>query len=108
MCHVQYPGNRYRHLEGANHPSKSYPAGTGYRCRRKGAFELRGSEVVVTRVEDQSHEDPAIEAFLALLENDIRAGKNLTTLPEDMAQTMVDNLHRSADLSEEIVGPTVL
>jgi len=46
----------------------------------KVAFELRGSEVVVTRVDDERHEDPAIAAFLALLERDIRAGKNMTTL----------------------------
>ncbi len=74
----------------------------------KVAFELRGSEVVVTLVVDESHEDPAITAFLALLEKDIRAGKNLTTLPQDLARTMVDNLHRSADLSEEIVGHVAL
>ena len=47
----------------------------------KVAFELRGSEVVVTRAADGTHQDPAIESFLALLENDLQAGKNLTTLP---------------------------
>jgi antitoxin PrlF len=74
----------------------------------KVAFELRGSEVVVTRVDDVRHEDPAIAAFLALLEKDIRAGKNMTTLPQDLARTMVDNLRRSADLAEEIVGHVAL
>jgi antitoxin PrlF len=74
----------------------------------KVAFELRGSEVVVTRVDNERHEDPAIAAFLALLEKDIRAGTNMTTLPQDLARTMVDNLHRSADLSEEIVGHVAL
>ncbi|MGH8488047.1 MAG: type II toxin-antitoxin system PrlF family antitoxin [Gammaproteobacteria bacterium] len=74
----------------------------------KVAFELRGSEVVVTRVDDERHEDPVITAFLALLEKDIRTGKNMTTLPQDLARTMLENLHRSAALSEEIAGDVAL
>jgi antitoxin PrlF len=74
----------------------------------KVAFELRGSEVVVTRAGEENHADPAIEAFLALLERDIKAGNNLTTLPQDLAQAMLTNLHRSVDLSEELVGDVAL
>jgi antitoxin PrlF len=74
----------------------------------KVAFELRGSEVVVTRAGDETHEDPAIAAFLSLLEKDIRAGKNITALPRDLTRAMLANLRRSADLSEEIVGDVAL
>lgn len=40
------------------------------------AFDVRAGEVVVSRVES-IHEDPAIGAFLGLLEADIRSGRNL-------------------------------
>jgi antitoxin PrlF len=39
------------------------------------ASDLRGGEVVVTRADE--HEDPAIDAFLNLLEADIRAGRHI-------------------------------
>ncbi len=71
------------------------------------AFDLRGTDVVVTRA-DEGHEDPAIGAFLALLEDDIKSGKHLNTLPDNMAQTMLANLHHTVDLDEEIVGEVVL
>jgi len=56
---------------------------------------------------DERHEDPTIAAFLAVLGKDIRAGKNMKTLPQDLVRTMVDNLNRSAALSEEIAGPAM-
>lgn len=70
----------------------------------KVAFDLRGSDVVVTRAEPLAHEDPAIGAFLSLLENDIKSGKHLSTLPDDLAQAMLANLRQAAELDEEIVG----
>ncbi|WP_134628642.1 type II toxin-antitoxin system PrlF family antitoxin, partial [Pseudomonas aeruginosa] len=54
------------------------------------AFDLRGSEVVVTRV-DAEHEDPAIGAFLSLLARDIEAGRNVRGLPEDLARAMLEH-----------------
>lgn len=74
----------------------------------KVAFDLRGSEVVVTRADDAEHEDPAIGAFLLLLENDIKSGKHLTSLPDDLAQAMLDNLRHVAVLDEEIAGEVEL
>ncbi|GAB7529214.1 hypothetical protein PS3A_16230 [Pseudomonas sp. 3A(2025)] len=53
-------------------------------------FDVRAGEVVVSRVE-AIHEDPAIGAFLGLLEADIRSGRNLTKLPEDLTQSMLAN-----------------
>lgn len=54
----------------------------------KVAFDVRGDEVVVSQVET-AQEDPAISAFLSLLEADIRSGLNITALPEDLAQTLL-------------------
>ena len=56
----------------------------GVSAGSKIAFNLRDGEVVVTRAE-AGHEDPAIHAFLGLLEADIRAGRHVQALPEDLA-----------------------
>lgn len=71
------------------------------------AFDVRAGEVVVSRV-DTVHEDPAIGAFLALLEADIRSGRNITALPEDLTQTMLANAGHSVNLDEEIDGEVAL
>jgi len=74
----------------------------------KVAFDLRGAEIVVTRADDVEHTDPAIEAFLSLLEQDIKSGLHLTTLPDDLAQAMLANLQHPVDLDEEILGDVAL
>lgn len=71
------------------------------------AFDLRGSEVVVTRV-DAEHEDPAIGAFLSLLARDIEAGRNVQGLPEDLARAMLEHAGHSVNLGEEIDGEVEL
>jgi len=71
------------------------------------AFDVRGGEIVVSRAET-THEDPAIGAFLSLLEADIRGGRNLTTLPEDLTQTMLANANHSVNLDEDIDGEVVI
>lgn len=73
----------------------------------KVVFELRGDEVVVTRAETE-HKDPAIGAFLHLLEADIRDGRNIQRLPEELAQAMLANLGRPTDLDETIEGEVAL
>jgi antitoxin PrlF len=73
----------------------------------KVAFDLRGTDVVVTRA-DEEHEDPAIGTFLTLLENDIKSGKHLASMPDDLAQAMLNNLRHTVDLDEEIVGEVAL
>jgi antitoxin PrlF len=70
------------------------------------AFDLRGGEVVVTRAEE--HEDPAIGAFLNLLEADIRAGRHIPPLPDDLARAMLTSAGHAANLDEDIVGEVVL
>ncbi len=74
----------------------------------KVAFDLRGSQVVVSRADNQEHEDPAIAGFLSLLEKDIQTGQHLTGLPEGLAQSMLAVLKQPVVLDEEIVGDVAL
>lgn len=74
----------------------------------KVAFDLRGSQVFISRVEDVQHEDPAIASFLALLEKDIECGRHLTTLPQDLASSMLAASKQSVELTAEIEGDVVL
>lgn len=82
----------------------------------KVAFDLRGDEVVISKVpEANTYHDPAIGAFLNLLENDIKAG-NLLALPQDLMQSMLAHLPSSPqsgrtpgdslsfELDDDIVG----
>ena len=87
---------------------KSIRQALGIGVGAKIAFDLRGSEVLVTRVEETEHEDPAIGAFLALLANDIQSGMTLNGPPADLAQGMFDNLKYPVDLEEEINGDVAL
>lgn len=87
---------------------KSIRQALGIGIGGKVAFDLRGSEIVVTRADDTAHADPAIEAFLSLLEKDIKSGQHLTALPNDLAQAMLANLHHPVDLDEEILGDVAL
>ena len=73
----------------------------------KVSFELRGGEVIVTRA-GMVHEDPAIGAFLKLLEHDIRQGKRVGSLPEDLAGAMLANLRHPVDPEEDIEGTVAL
>lgn len=72
------------------------------------AFEVRGSEVVVSRTGDSSHEDPAIAGFLALIEKDIAAGRNTTSLPDDLARAMLEAARQPAPSDDEIEGDVAL
>lgn len=74
----------------------------------KVAFELRGSQVVVTRVEDTPHHDPAIGHFLMLLEKDIQSGRHLIDLPANLAHAMLAAIQHPSAQSEEIEGDVAL
>lgn len=71
------------------------------------AFNVRGGEIVVSRVET-THEDPAIGAFLGLLEADIRGGRHLSTLPDNLAQTMLANANHRVNLDDDIDGEVAI
>lgn len=73
----------------------------------KVAFDVLGTQVVVSRVEDQLHTDPAVTGFLALLEADIRGGKHVGTLPEGLAKAMAASAEPAAT-DEEIDGDVAI
>ena len=74
----------------------------------KVAFDLQGTQVVVSRVDNERHEDPAIASFLALLEKDIAAGKHVSALPDELANALLVAVLQSVDPGEEIVGDVAL
>jgi antitoxin PrlF len=86
---------------------KSIRQALGVDTGGKVAFDLRGGEVVVTRA-DAEHEDPAIGAFLSLLEADIRAGRHVRSLPDDLAQAMLATAGHAVDLDEDIDGEVAI
>ena len=86
---------------------KSIRQALGVGTGGKVAFDLRSGEVVVTRAV-ASHEDPAIGTFLGLLEADIRAGRNVQALPENLARAMLANAGHAVDLDEHIEGDVAL
>jgi antitoxin PrlF len=82
---------------------KSIRQALGAQAGAKLAFDLRGGEVLITRT-GTGHEDPAPGAFLDLLEADIRAGKNIGTLPGDLVRAMLTQAGHAVDSDEEIAG----
>jgi antitoxin PrlF len=74
----------------------------------KVAFDLRGSQVIVSRAEDDPHEDPAISSFLGLLEKDIQTGRHITALPDDLVRSMLAALRQPVDLDSEIESDVAL
>ena len=71
------------------------------------AFDMRGSEVIVTRA-DAEHEDPAIGAFLGLLARDIEAGRNIHGLPDDLTRAMLERSGHAVSLDDEFDGEVAL
>lgn len=74
----------------------------------KVSFDYIGERVVVSRVESEHHEDPAIKSFLSILERDIKTARHVSTLPEDLARSMLAALANPVDLDEDIVGDVAL
>ncbi|MGC8702863.1 MAG: type II toxin-antitoxin system PrlF family antitoxin [Thiomonas sp.] len=86
---------------------KSIRQALGVGTGSKVAFDLRGGEVVVTRAEAEQ-EDPAISAFLGLLEADIRAGRRIQSLPEDLAHALLAQVGHAVNVDEDIDGEVTL
>mgnify|MGYP006428329541 CR=1 FL=1 len=57
---------------------------------------------------DREEADPAIAAFLKLLERDIAAGRNVHDLPQDLTETLQELAEGDADPAEFIDGETVI
>lgn len=83
---------------------KSVRQALGLDTGSKVAFDLLGSQVVVSRVETDVHDDPAISGFLTLLAHDIQQGRHLGTLPPDLVASMLARLHEPVDLDADIHG----
>lgn len=87
---------------------KSIRQALGVDAGSKVAFDFTGDRVIVTRVVEETHEDPAIGSFLALLEKDIQSAQGVTTLPDGLARAMLSALGKPVDLNEDIEGDVAL
>lgn len=70
----------------------------------KVAFELQENGQVIVSRADADHEDPAIGAFLDLLSDDIRAGRHVRGLPDDLVDGMLEHAQRDIRLDDDIDG----
>ena len=67
-------------------------------------FELHENGQVSVSRADAEHEDPAIGAFLDLLERDLEAGRLVEQLPDGLARVMLADADLDVDLHEPIEG----
>ena len=70
----------------------------------KVTFELQENGQVVVSRADAEHEDPAIRAFLGLIEKEIEAGRGVEEIPGGVAQEMLEHAELDIDLDEPIEG----
>ena len=70
----------------------------------KVAFELHENGQVIVSRADADHEVPAIGAFLDLLSDDIRAGRHVRGLPDDLVRGLLEHAQRETRLDDEING----
>ena len=70
----------------------------------KVTFELHEKGQVNVSRADAEHEDPAIGAFLDVLERDIEAGRLIEQLPDGLARIMLEDAEFEVDLHEPIEG----
>ena len=87
---------------------KSIRQALGVDVGAKVAFELHEDGQVVVSRADAEHEDPAIGAFLDLLAADIRAGRHVGAMPDDLAHDMLEHVGREAGPDEDIEGEVAL
>ena len=74
----------------------------------KVAFELHEDGQIVVSRADTEHEDPVIGAFLDLLAGDIRSGRHVRALPDELARDMLEHAQREAGPDEDIDGDVAL
>ena len=68
------------------------------------AFRMEGDRVTVHRANGDAKRDPAIAAFLTMLEGDIAAGNVRAELPEDVRRALDEVAGLEIDPHEEIEG----
>jgi antitoxin PrlF len=87
---------------------KSIRQALGVDVGSKIAFDYTGGRVVVTRIENDLHEDDAIRGFLSLIEKDIHSGNNITDLPLDLVNKMMTEINGPVNLDDPINGDVEL
>ena len=76
----------------------------GVDCGGKLAYRIEGGRVTIHNP-DAEHHDPALAAFLGIIEKDIAAGRNVRDLPAGVAASLRRALKDVAvDLGEKIEG----
>lgn len=82
----------------------------GVDCGGKVAFRIEGGRVTL-RNPTAEHHDPALGAYLALIEKDLAAGRNLRDLPNGLARAMkrvMGEVPFELDESKSLEGDSVL
>jgi antitoxin PrlF len=80
----------------------------GVDCGGKIAYRIEDGRVTVHNPEAEHH-DPALAAFLGLIEKDLTAGRNIGELPVDVADAMRRAIEEvPVDLSENLEDDVAL
>ncbi len=72
------------------------------------AFDLKDNGDVIVSRAHEGHSDPAIGAFLILLEADIQNGRALQSLPEPLARALREAADSADDGDKNIDGDVTL
>ena len=80
---------------------------SGAKADNEPACGIRDGEVIVTITEPERQHAP-IASLLRLLDADIRAGRHLHPLPEELARALLANSIHAVNLDEEIEGDVIL
>jgi antitoxin PrlF len=83
---------------------KSIRQALGVDVGGKVSFDFTGDHVIVSRFETVQHEDPSVQRFLALIEKDISAGKNVGHIPENLKMKMLEEAEDPVNIDEIIKG----
>lgn len=83
---------------------KSIRQALGVDVGGKVSFDFTGDRVIVSRFETVQHEDPSVQRFLALIERDINAGKNVGHLPDNLKMQMLEEAEEAINIDETIKG----
>jgi len=87
---------------------KSVRRALGVDCGGKIAYRVEGNRVTVVNP-GAEHRDPAVAAFLGLIEKDIAAGRHVRGLPPGLEKTLRQAVKRvHVDLDETLDGDVAL